>query len=209
MKRLKMKLITPMVLLVAMLSGQAYGQSTVPFEVNRLGLLTVGETDYYIPIPDGYSLEAADRRMGPDKSWLKASWLPEGRQMSNWSEMMSFLILPHNAPPIDVMAAQLSKSCPKSVFKERAAVPKFVIAQEDVVAVQMGCGPDDTSPMALKGYYVAIRTKDYSYLLSRETRFNTQRGEVGLSDAPLTDWQRTIEKFAVCAKGDFCAKLRR
>ena len=124
MKRLKMKLITPMVLLVAMLSGQAYGQSTVPFEVNRLGLLTVGETDYYIPIPDGYSLEAADRRMGPDKSWLKASWLPEGRQMSNWSEMMSFLILPHNAPPIDVMAAQLSKSCPKSFFKERAAVPK-------------------------------------------------------------------------------------
>lgn len=175
--------------------------------ITRWGQLTVGQSDYYIPMPASYPIESADTQIGPDKKWMKVVWYPTGQNRSSWAEMMSLLILPANVPPIEVMRAQLKKSCPDSFIKIPAAAPQFV-HKYDADAVQLGCGPDASSPMSLRGYYVAIRTRDYSYLLSRETRSTAFKTNTPLQAETLEEWRQTFEKFAVCQKGDFCAKLK-
>ena len=186
----------------------SYAEDALPLGITRLGLMTVGQSDYYVPIPPSYPLESSETKIGPDRKWMKAVWYPTGQNASNWSEMMSFLILPGNVPPIDVMSAQLKKSCPNSFSNLPAPIPHFVLEHESANAVQLGCGPDGTSPVSLRGYYVAVRTKEYSYLLSREHRANAFKVNESLPAGTLEEWRKVFGKFAVCQKGDLCFKLK-
>ena len=197
--------------LLALITTQSgIAEQSLPSGVTQWGLITVGRHDYYIPIPSDYPAEAAGQKIGPDNAWFKAFWIPKGQTTSNWIETMSLLILPGNAPAIEIMSAQLSQTCPKNFFKRPVDPPQFIVAQDSTSAVVMGCGStEETSSIAFHGYYVAVHTKDYNYLLSREIRATATSTVVPLQAETLANWQRAFEKFAVCDKGTFCAKLKR
>ena len=196
------------IVVISALTTSSYAEDVVPPGITRFGLTTVGQYDYYISMPPFYPIESAEKKIGPDKKWMKIVWFPIGQDSSNWSEMMSFLILPGNVPPIDLMSTRLMKSCPDSFTKLSAAAPQFVVEYESADAAQMSCGPDAISPLSVRGYYVAVRTKDYSYLLSREIRSGGSQKNESLPSETLEEWRRGFEKFTVCAKGDLCVKLK-
>lgn len=95
--------------------------------------------------------------------------------------------------------------CPNKFFKKTTESPKFILDQANATSVLMGCG-DDGSSRVLNGYYVSINGKEHNYLLSRELIGEASKSTI--SDIVLQNWQQSFSKFAVCNKGEFCAKLK-
>jgi hypothetical protein len=178
-------------------------------DVIRLSVVSVGNLDFYVPLSFSYPIKSAGQKTGPNQLWFKAIWIPNGQSMATWNEQQSFLVLPPKAPPIEVVSAQLSKMCPKSFFKENVDPPQFTNAQKTVSAAIMGCKTTSEHPdLELRGYYVAIHNNNHNYLLSRENRGDPAQNAEAFTSEALDALRNTFSKFAVCPKGQMCAKLQ-
>lgn len=172
-----------------------------------LGHISVGENDYYLPLPRNYSTTAQSTAAGGDGADYVLHAYPDGQSEQNWSERLTLAVFKPELKPLDNTRVALIKGCNGVVSNYVAPIPILLSPLQSSAAQVMNCSESgQAGGPTIYGYYLTLADLQHGYLLKRERREQAPNHYADWGAHEVDNWRRALAGFTVCAKGVVCIR---